>query len=38
MMDKFAKFQNGDKHKISINISNKAEEKVTKWFKVSKDR
>jgi hypothetical protein len=29
-MDEFAKFQKGDKHKISINISNKAEEKVTK--------
>jgi hypothetical protein len=30
MMDEFAKCQKGDKHKISINISKKAEEKVTK--------
>lgn len=30
MIDEFAKLQNGDKHKISINISNKAEQKVTK--------
>jgi len=37
-MDEFAKFQNGDKHKISMNISIKAQGKVTKWFKVSKVR
>jgi len=37
-MDEFAKFQSGDKHKISINISNKAAYKVTKWFKVKKVR
>lgn len=30
MLDEFAEFQNGNKHKISINISNKAEEMVTK--------
>jgi hypothetical protein len=30
MKDEFAKLQNGEEHKISIKISNKAEEKVTK--------
>ena len=31
-------FQNGDEREISINISNKAEYKVTKWLKVNKVR